>query len=149
MGFVPQRCRGLLLFCCGHGELLLVDSARRSCCWEMGQFVQQSAQQPLCAGVLSPSEKENHARFQPDPSDTSSVNRVFSRPVENRGTYPPWGSANETQSLGILPQFHVWNKRRCACLQRMYVCRHLNLALIPFHPIWSYWCQSIESVRYD
>lgn len=53
-----MRRWGLLLCCCGHGELLLVDSARLSCCWELGQFVQQSAQQPLCACVLSPSERE-------------------------------------------------------------------------------------------
>lgn len=93
----------------------------------------------LCLWFLG-EKKKIVPDFQPDPSDTRSVNRVFSRPVKICGTSPPWGLVDETQSLGVFDAvclcLIMCENECCACVHRLYVCHHLKLAkFILFDPI--------------
>lgn len=94
----------------------------------------------LSVPVIFRRKKKIVPDFQPDPSDTRSVNRVFSRPVKICGTSPPWGLVDETQSLGVFDAvclcLIMCENECCACVHRLYVCHHLKLAkFILFDPI--------------
>lgn len=117
----PQRRWGLLLCCCGHGELWLVDSAKLGFCWEVGQFVQQRAQQPFSACVFLFQWKGKLCQIW-----TRSFRYVickqsfFSQPVKNGGTYPPWSLVDETHSPG------GFTAMLSLCV-RVYVCVCLSM----------------------
>lgn len=86
--------------------------------------------------------------FQQDPSDTRSVNRVFSRPVKSCGTSPlsRWDTISGGFRCSLCMFDHVRKWVLCMCAQTLCL-PSFKMSLI--HLVWSHWCQRIETVRND
>lgn len=109
-----------------------------SCCWlTVRGWVVAEKWVSLCSSLrsslsLSPSKRKNRARFQPDPSDTGSVNSVFQQACRKLWDLSTLRLSRWDTISGVstavcvcvimcenMSVVHVWKE---------FVCHHLNLA---------------------